>query len=156
DNGVTVHMFDRDLQEEIQQANNAFIEPALERAAAVKEEKKPVTITLSNLEYPFAHAVLGDFSTEALERYRAVAGLDAAVGSTAFTRRLVLQGLLAQEGERFVPTGFGLLLFGKEPRVAMPQAGLLGTIYYPTGEEVKDFDGLQVLAPEQALQWLRD
>ena len=39
----------------------------------------------------------------------------------------------------------------------MPQAGLLGTIHFADGtEEPKDFDGPQVLAPEQALQWLRD
>lgn len=55
------------------------------------------------------------------------------------------------------PTGFGLLLFGKEPRTVMPQAGLLGTIHYPDGtEEPRDFDGPQVLVPELALQWLRD
>jgi ATP-dependent DNA helicase RecG len=157
DNGVTVHMFDRDLQEAIQQANKQFIEQALERAAAAQEEKKPKTVTLSNLEYSFANAALDDFSTEALEQYQRTAGIEEAVGTPGFNRRLVLQGLLKQEGEQFVPTGFGLLLFGKEPRVAMPQAGLLGTIHYPAGrEEVKDFDGPQVLAPEQALQWLRD
>jgi ATP-dependent DNA helicase RecG len=39
----------------------------------------------------------------------------------------------------------------------MPQAGLLGTIHFPDGtEEPRDFDGPQVLAPEQAIQWLRD
>jgi ATP-dependent DNA helicase RecG len=39
----------------------------------------------------------------------------------------------------------------------MPHAGLLGTDHYPDGrEEPKDFDGPQVLAPEQTLQWLRD
>ena len=39
----------------------------------------------------------------------------------------------------------------------MQQVGLLGTIHDLSGrEEVKDFDGPQVLAPEQALRWLRD
>lgn len=157
DNGVKVHMFDRDLQEQIQQANKDFIEQALERAAAAQEEKKPPTVTLSNLEYPFANSVLDDFSTETLEQYRKVAAIEDTVRSTGFNRRLTLQGLLKQEGDRFVPTGFGLLLFGKEPRVPLPQSGLLGTIHYPGGhEEVKDFDGPQVLAPKQALQWLHD
>jgi len=79
------------------------------------------------------------------------------VGSAAFHRRLVQQGLLKQENGRSTPTGFGLLLFGREPRTVMPQAGLLGTIHFADGtEEPKDFDGPQVLAPEQALQWLRD
>ena len=39
----------------------------------------------------------------------------------------------------------------------MPQAGLLGTIHLPDGrEDLKEFTGPQLLAPEQALQWLRD
>jgi ATP-dependent DNA helicase RecG len=157
DNGVTVHMFDRDLQEAIREANKAFIEQAMERAAAAQEEKKPPTVTLSNLEHPFANAALDDFSPEALAEYRRLAKIEDTVGSPAFNRRLVFQGLLGQEGGRFVPTGFGVILFGKEPRLMMQQAGLLGTIHYANGrEEVKDFDGPQVLAPAQALQWLRD
>ena len=68
-----------------------------------------------------------------------------------------MQGLLKLENGKGIPTGFGLLLFGKRPRLVMPQAGLLGTIHYPDGrEEPKDFHGPQVLAPDQALQWLRD
>ena len=39
----------------------------------------------------------------------------------------------------------------------MPQAGLLGTIHFPEGnEEPRDFDGPQVLAPGLALQWIKD
>ncbi len=41
DNGVTVHMFDRDLQEQIREANKEFIEQAMKRARAAEEEKKP-------------------------------------------------------------------------------------------------------------------
>ncbi len=53
-------------------------------------------------------------------------------------------------------TGFGLLLFGQEPRTVLPQAGVLATIHFADGgEEVRDFDGPQVFAPEEALQWLR-
>jgi ATP-dependent DNA helicase RecG len=157
DSGVTVHMFDRDLQEEIQKANKGFIEQALERAAAAREEKKPKTITLSPLENAFATADTKDFSTEAMKQYRTIAKISDTVGSPAFNRRLVQQGLLKQEKGLSTPTGFGLLLFGREPRTVMPQAGLLGTIHFADGtEEPKDFDGPQVLAPEQTLQWLRD
>jgi len=66
DNGVTVHMFDRDLQELIHEENKDFLAQALERAAAAKEEK-PQKVTLSTLEGAFALAVTEDFSTEALE-----------------------------------------------------------------------------------------
>lgn len=157
DSGVTVYMFDRDLQEDIREANKAFIAQALDRAAAAREEKKPKTVTLSPLENSFAAVETKDLSTEALEQYRSISQIGDQVGSPAFNRRLVQQGLLKQENEQWIPTGFGLLLFGKEPRTVMPQAGLLGTIHFADGtEEPKDFDGPLVLAPEQALQWLRD
>lgn len=65
-------------------------------------------------------------------------------------------GLVQADGDQFVPTGFGLLLFGNVPRTVMPQAGLLGTIHHPAGEEIEDFDGPQVFVPEKAIQWLRD
>ena len=96
DSGVTVHMFDRDLQEEIQQANKAFIEQALERAAAAREEKKPKTVTLSSLEDAFATAETKDLSTEAMKQYRTIAKISDTVGSPAFNRRLVQQGLLSK------------------------------------------------------------
>jgi ATP-dependent DNA helicase RecG len=157
DNGITVHMFDRDLQEQIREANKDFIAQALERAAASEEEKKPRSIRLTPLEDSFARTVTDDFSSEALEQYRKIAKIEEALGTPAFHRRLALQGLLKEEGGQWVPTGFGLLLFGKEPRLHMPQAGLLGTINFAAGrEEPRDFDGPQVLAPDQALQWLRD
>ena len=157
DNGVTVHVFDRDLQEEIQKVNKTFIEQALERAAAAREDEEPKTITLSPLENALPTAETKDFSIEALKQYQTDAKISDAVDSPAFDRRLIQQGLLKQEGGRSTPTGFGLLLFGKEPRTVMPQAGLLGTIHFADGtEELKDFDGPQVLAPAQALQWLRD
>ena len=157
DSGVTVHMFDRDLQEEIQKTNKVFIEQALERAAAAREEKKPKLITLSPLENAFATAEMKDFSTEAMKQYRIIAKISDTVGSPAFNRRLLQQGLLKQEKGQLIPTGFGLLLFGREPRTVMPQAGLLATIHYPDGrEEPKNFDGPLVLIPGQLEKWLND
>jgi len=154
ESGVTVRMFDRDLQEIIQKENEAFFAQALERKAAAKaEENKP--ITLSSLESSSPLYKLIDFSREVLERYRTLAGVTDPIDSPAFQRRLAQQNLLQQNGDK--PTGFGMLLFGNEPRNVMQQAGLLGTIHYPDGtEEVKDFDGPMVLVPEQAIQWLKD
>lgn len=157
DSGVTVYMFDRDLQETIREENTAFIAQALERAAAAEEEERPKAVTLSKLEHAFATAAIDDFSTEALDQYRSIARIADKVGSAAFNRRLVQQGLLKQENGHLTPTGFGLLLFGKEPRTVMPQAGLLGTINYLDGtEETRDFDGPVVLIPGLVEQWLQD
>ena len=149
-------MFERDLQEEIQKANIDFIRQALERAAA-EEEKKPEIISLSNLENPFAASTITDFSDEALQKYREIAHINDQVGSAPFNQRLLQQGLLRQYNGQLTPTGFGLLLFGKEPRTSLPQAGLLGTVHYPNGkEEARDFDGPLVLVPAQVEAWLRD
>ncbi len=156
DSGITVHMFDRDLQETIQKENKDFIAQAMERAAAARESK-PKTITLSTLENALATTAVDDFSIEALRKYRAVGKIEDNVGTPAFHRRLVRQGLLKEDGGRFVPSGFGMLLFGKEPRTAMPQAGMLATIHYPDGtEEPRDFDGSMVLIPELVEKWLGD
>jgi ATP-dependent DNA helicase RecG len=157
DNGVTVHMFDRDFQEVIRVENKDFIAQAMERAAAAEEEKKPKIVTLSSLESRYAEGAIEDFSQEALNQYRSIAKIKEKVGSLSFNRRLVQQGLLQQQKKTFTPTGFGMLLFGKEPRAAMQQAGLLGTIHYPGGqEETHDFAGPMVLIPDQVEKWLTD
>lgn len=155
ENGVTVHMFDRDLQEIIRAENKAFLGKALERAAATEEPTPEVT--LSPLENPADDVRMEELSSEALDAYRSFANIADPATSPDFRRRLARQGLLQLEGNQFTPTGFGLLLFGKEPRVVMPQAGLLATIHFADGtEEIKNFEGPQILVPEQALQWLRD
>ena len=155
DHGVTVQMFDRDLQEAIRKENKLFIEQALERAAIVEEETK--TVALSSFENPVVTADLRDFSREALQRYRTIARIAEGIDSEAFKRRLLQQGLLQMAGNKFVPAGFGLLLFGRSPRDVMPQAGLLGTIHYPNGkEETHDFDGPLVDIPRQVEEWLQN
>lgn len=156
DNGVTVHMFDRDLQETIREENASFVDQALERALAAEEEPQKA-VALSPLEGASLVADMADLSNEALEQYRDVAGITDELGSPQFARRLTLQGLLVEADGRLTPSGFGALLFGREPRGVIPQAGILATMHLPDGrEETADFDGPQVLAANQALQWLRD
>ena len=153
--GVTVHMFTRELQEQIKAANKEFIAQAMERKAAAEEPGGE--FVLSTLENPIETADLRDFSQEALGSYRSAAKIKEEVGSEGFRRRLVQQGLLKSEGKSVAPAGFGMLLFGNSPRDVLPQAGLLGTIHWPDGtEEVRDFDGPMVHVPEQAIQWLKD
>ena len=157
DHGVQVHIFDRDLQEVIQEKNRGFIHQAEERAAEAREEKEGQPVVLSDLEAGIAAMQLRDIRTDALEAYRDAIGASDEVASEEFRRRLMLQGLLQEQEQKHVPTGFGLLLFGEEPRIRLPQAGLLGTIHYPDGrEEMRDFDGPAIEAPEQAIQWLKD
>ena len=153
--GVTVHMFDRDLQEIIENENKEFLDQATERAAEI--EKEPAETTLSPLEDRLPTIELRDLSEDALEAYRRRAKIADDISSDQFTRRLLRQGLLKKDGSDLVPTGFGYLLFGKEPRTVMRQAGLLGVIHYPNGEkERREFDEPAVLIPDLLEKWLRD
>ena len=157
DNGVKVHLFDRDLQEVIVETNRDFFDQAEARAAAAREGAKKQPSVLSGLETALAAADLGDLNERALGEYLAAVGAGGKVTSKRFRRRLAVQGLLRETGQAFVPSGFGVLLFGNEPRTHLPQAGLLGTIHYPDGrEETRDFDGPAVDVPAQAIQWIKD
>jgi ATP-dependent DNA helicase RecG len=151
--GVTVHMFDRDLQEVIANENKAFFEWARKQM----EEPEPEFIKLSKYEDPIAAVALDDLSEEALERYRAKAAIEPAADSAEFARLLRQQGLLIGDGDATTPTGFGFLLFGKEPRNAVPQAGLLARAELPDGKSSRaEFGQAMVLIPSQLEEWLNN
>lgn len=154
DNGVDVEMFDRDLQEQIEAANKDFIDQAVERAMAEQAPRKE--IQLSGLENPLPTVALKDLSTDALTLYKESAQINESIDSAEFHRRLIKLGVLSEVGKTVRPTGFGQMLFGKEPRLLVPQAALLATIHYADEtEEVQDFDGPLVMIPELALDWIR-
>jgi ATP-dependent DNA helicase RecG len=156
DNGVTVHMFDRDLQEVIFSENKKCFEQAEERALVADRQKSQKAV-LSEFENPLPTTQLKDISDIALKQYRNIAKIKDAIGTDPFNRILIRQGLLQENNGRFIPTGFGMLLFGKEPRTTFPQAGLLATIHYADGaEETHDFDGPMVLIPQQVEKWFKD
>lgn len=155
EHGVKVEMFDRDLQEQINETNAEFITQALERKSVAEKQTKPVV--LSSLENPIAVAEMQDFSSRALEQYRAIGKISDLTSSAAFQRRLLQQGLLKMNGKKLTPSGYGLLLFGKSPRDIMPQVGLLGTIHYPNGkEEMHDFDGPLLELLGEVETWLNN
>lgn len=157
DRGVDVQVFDQDLQEVIRSENRIFIEQAVGRAEAARDERAEEPVVLSPLEKSVPSSGLGDLSQDALKMFRDGASIPDAVGSAAFRHHLAVRGLAATDRGALRPTGFGLLLFGKDPRAAMPQAGLLGTLHLKNGtEETRDFDGPLIRAPELALRWLRD
>lgn len=149
--GVTVHMFDRDLQEVILAENKTFFEWA--RQQTDKPELEP--IQLSKYEDPLATVALGDLSEEALERYRDKAEIKPAVYSEEFGRLLRQQGLVIGDAAAAKPTGFGYLLFGKEPRNALPQAGVLARADLANGQSSREeFGQALVLIPALLEQWL--
>ncbi len=155
DHGIIVHLFDHDLQEIIREENEAFIEQALERASLPQTTNGP--ILLSPLESRIDNAVLKDLSTNALTLFRSKSRIPEAVGSSQFSDRLFKLGLLQRKDDSHVPTGYGYLLFGEEPRQMLPQAGLIGTIHYANGkEETRNFEGPLVTIPLEVITWLKD
>lgn len=152
ENGIKVHMFERDLQEIIYDANQKYIDQKEDEAQKGKAHKQ---IVLSSLETVAENVDIQDFSNEALELYRKNAKVEEEIHSNTFRHRLARLGFLKEKDGVFTPTGFGTLVFGNQPREVTPQAGLLGTITYLDGKtEVKDFNSPLILIPEQVEDWL--
>ncbi len=150
DNGVTIHMFDRDLQQIIESENKQFLDQALQRAQDAQET--PKERILSPLEKSRPAVDWSDLSVDALNLYREQADIKPAVGTEPFQQLLEKQGLLANEGNILRPTGFGNILFGQNPQDSSPQAAVLGTIHNADGtEDTQDFNGPQVLVPLKPL-----
>lgn len=155
ENGVTLHMFDRDLQEEIRAANKEFIVQAEKRAAEAKIAA-PSKIALSRWEKPLPMVSRDDLSRVALKMFRSKAKIRFSGNWVKFQLTLLRQGFLAKVGRTLTPTGYGFLLLGAAPREVLPQAGLKGTIKYPDGtEEVRDFDEPLILIPDHVEAWLK-
>ena len=150
--GVTVHMFDLDLQEIILEENKHFFEWA--RQQLEKPEEQP--IKLSKYEDPIAAVTFGDLSEEALKRYQSKAKFAVAAGSADFQRLLLQQGILVDVGGKIVPSGFGLALFGKDPSIAMPQARLLARAELGGGKSSRmEFGQALVFIPNELETWLK-
>jgi ATP-dependent DNA helicase RecG len=150
--GITVHMFERDLQEIIVKENEKFFAWARQQS---EEKPEPKPIKLSKFEDSVDAVVFDDLSTKALEYYRSKASIKPAVDSPEFTRLLRQQGLLTENAGAIIPTGFGLLLFGKEPRNAVPQAGVLARAELADGKTSRtEFGQAMVLIPGLLEEWL--
>jgi ATP-dependent DNA helicase RecG len=144
-------MFDRDLQEVILAENKMFFEWARQQGEKPKEEP----IKLSKYEDSVPAVEFTDLSNEALNLYQARAKFSAVVGSGDFQRLLRQQGILVETNNKLVPSGFGLILFGKNPSHAMPQARLLARAELADGKTSRmDFDQAMVLVPGKLEEWL--
>ncbi|MFQ5472726.1 MAG: ATP-binding protein [Dehalococcoidia bacterium] len=149
--GVTIHLFDRDLQEIILAENAEFLEWARKQPEKAKEP----AIQLSKYEDAVTAVGWNELSKDALNQYRDRAGIGPEAGSLEFQRLLLRQGLLVEEQGALVPSGFGLLLFGERPRDAVPQAGLLARADLPDGSSTrKEFGEALVLIPDLLEEWM--
>ena len=152
DNGVEVEMFDADLQEEIRKANKQFIQEAEERAKQAKSEKEPVV--LSEKEKVETKSHLDDLSEKQLISFINKAKLDVEIDSTNFHRVFTQLGLLELVEGKYLPTGLGLLLFGKRPQLVYPNA-LIRATYKTEGrrEEIETVEGSLISQADRIQNW---
>src|SRR4030042_104882 len=117
DNGIKVRMFPPEFQKPIKEANKEFLKQALQRA---KDQIGKKMISLSSFEHTLPLADISKFSEEAINYYIEKAKLPFKPDSHEFWNHFESAGmvtLVSSKGkEKLVPTGFGLLLFGKDPR----------------------------------------
>jgi ATP-dependent DNA helicase RecG len=151
-NGIEVQMFPPDLQKEITEANRDFLEDALERARDA-EEVKPQPIILSPLEAPNEAQERSALNEDLLTRYRE----SLSIGSEdEFERRMVDQGVLGRVKGKLHPTGFGLLLFGKNASDLFPQAAVQIVYTGEQGQIRTSIEGPLIEIADRLDRWLRE
>ncbi len=151
EHNVVVRMFDREFQEEIEKANSRFIQQARERK--VFELKRIPQIT----EAFFDTSGVNEFSDDALQFFVRSANLSLDPGSKNFLEYLSSLNLISwdKEQDRFLPSGNGLLLFGRNIRNKFPQSAVMISLYTSSGEErAETFDHPLVLLPNAIENWL--
>jgi ATP-dependent DNA helicase RecG len=151
--GVKVLMFDRDLQREIEKENKDFLRQAVERKQAAEQDE-----VISLIEQPVSSFSFNELSAEALQTFIDEAKLPYQIDQPEFRKYLTDAGVLGLDNEtkQLKPTGFGVLLFGMDPRLIFKQASLKCSVDYGDGKvEAKDFDQPLVLIPSLVEGWIR-
>ena len=152
-NGVEVKMFDRDLQRVIEEENKAFLNQALKRKIEKEEED-----VRSPIENPIENYDRSKFSDKALQKFIDESNLNYTIKDEAFLEYLADFGAMewSQSNKQFVPTGYGILLFGANPRAKFKNAVLKAHVSYGINKiEPKDFSDALVLVPDQIEEWLK-
>jgi Predicted transcriptional regulator containing an HTH domain and an uncharacterized domain shared with the mammalian protein Schlafen len=155
-NGIKVRMFPPEFQKPIIQANKEFLKQALQRANDHVDKK---LLSLSSFENIIPSADIRNFSEEAINFYIEKAKLPFKQDNQEFWNHFESAGmvkLVSSKGkEKLVPTGFGLLLFGKDPRARFQNAVVKAKVKYGNNASIpKNFEGPLVLIPNNLELWL--
>jgi ATP-dependent DNA helicase RecG len=153
--GVEIDYFDKDLQDKIYAANTEFIAQAIERAK--KSDLEELNVGKGIMETVLPHFDLKDLSEEAQQLFIDKLKIGYTVGSDEFNKLLLKWELLDTDRNNVVrPTGWGLLLFGKNPTEKYSQARIKFTVIteYGTAPKTQDFIGPLVLIPPKIEEYL--
>ena len=151
--GVEVKWFDSEFRQIIREENKAFLEQALER-----KQNSKIEDLRNSIEFAIPTYDSSKFSETALKKFIVESNLDYKPTDQTFFEYLSDFGAMEwrSETKQFVPTGYGILLFGENPRTKFKNAVLKAHVQYGNEKiEPKDFEGALVLLPERIEEWLK-
>ncbi len=155
ENGIQVEMFDLDLQEKIRKSNKHFIKEAEERAKKIKS--KPSKKVLSNKELAVKNSNMENFSPSEIDHFIYKAKLDVSPQSDEFIEIFSQMGFIENKKGVNIPTGIGLLLFGKRPQLLYNNA-LIRATFKTKGrsEDITTIEGSLVNQVHKIFDWYKD
>lgn len=152
---ISVEYFDKDLEEQIAEANKEYFKEKEELAKQLR--KKEIAPASKAMDLELSNFLLTDFSDEAQQEMINRMELKYPLGSASYNSFLNQFGFIkiGRKGTTPRPTGLGLLMLGKSPQLHFPQSRIKFTIHRE-GEEpiIKDFDGALVLMPGKVEEYL--
>lgn len=156
DNDIKIHMFYPEFQKTIREANKEFLNQAIERANNRKDEKE---IVLSTMDKSLLLMDVKQFSEKAIQYYIEKAKLPYKINSKDLWLHFENVGIIQRNensnNTKYIPTGFGILLFGNNPREKYQQAVVKAKVKYGNNASIpKDFEGPLVLIPKTIELWL--
>ncbi len=134
---IEVKFFDDDLVKIINEENKDFIK-YYQKNEQIKD-KYHILEETSDLEKMIIEAsTRDDFSEDMLRRYSAYSGLTANIHSPEMNELLYRKGYLSKES---IPTLAGILLFGKDPSIFLPQSIIKMEAHKGDATDSKDVKG---------------
>ncbi len=155
EHGVEVALFDRDLQDIIRECNAEFLKAANERSLLAKEEPKKVKATDGTLDAPVKNCTLEMLDADLVQHFLDKSGWNVKFGEKDGMQLLTQFGILVSAKNGYVPSGIGLLLFGKHPEASFPHAIIRATFINDDGTEgdLVTIAGPLVKQPDKAYKW---
>ena len=154
--GVLNEISGKDQQEEIRICNTDFLASANERSLLKKDDLK-TKVTEGTLDAPVKNCTLEMLDAELVQSFLDKAGWGVKFGEKEGMQLLAQFGILVSTRGGYVPSGTGVLLFGKHPEASFPNAIIKATFINDDGTEgdIVNIVGPLVKQPDNAYQWYK-